>query len=78
MLALVVMEETYTEVLELEFEARVEGDDQPPVPWAAVPNPILESAIHKTKERHIEGDAPPSFSPCFLIQLPCIKLSMPG
>ena len=49
------------EVLELEFEPWMEGDNQPPVPQAAVPNPILESAIQKAKERHIEGDAPPHF-----------------
>ena len=60
-LALVASEEAYMEVLELEFKPRVEGDDQPPVPQAAVPNPILESAIQKAKERHIEGDAPPHF-----------------
>ena len=60
-LALVAMEEAYMEVLELEFEPRMEGDDQPPVPPAIVPNPILESGIQKAKEKHIEGDAPPHF-----------------
>ena len=58
-LALVASEESYTEVLELDSEAS-EGDEQPPVLQAAMPNPILESAIQKLKSKHIEGDAPPA------------------
>ena len=58
-LSLVASEEIYTEVLELDFEPREEG--QPSVLQVATPNPILESAIQKSKEQHIEGDVPPDF-----------------
>ena len=58
---MVAAEEAYSEVLQLEFEPREGEDEQPPVPQAATPNPVLEAAIMKTKEKHIEGDAPPHF-----------------
>ena len=58
---MVAAEEAYTEVLELEFEPREEGNEQPPVPQAAIPNPVLEAAIMKSRGKHIEGDAPPHF-----------------
>ena len=60
-LAMVAAEEAYSEILQLEFEPREEGDEQPPVPPAATPNPVLETAIMKAKEKHIEGDVPPHF-----------------
>ena len=62
-LALVAADEAYSEVLQLEFEPREEGqdDEQPQVLQAATPNPVLDAAIMKTKDQHIEGDAPPHF-----------------
>ena len=56
-------DEAYSEVLQLEFEPREEGqdDEQPQVLQVATPNPILDAAIMKTKDQHIEGDAPPIF-----------------
>ena len=55
-LAMVAAEEVYTEVLQLEFEPREEGDDQPPQLQAAGTNAVLEATIIKAKEKHIEGD----------------------
>ena len=75
-LALVSSEEAYTEVLELDFELREEGDEQPPVPQVAIPNPILESAIQKSKGKHIEGDAPPHF-PNQALQFTHLQFLMP-
>ena len=58
---MVANEEQYTEVLQLEFEPRDEEDEAPP--WLQVPdtNLVLEAAIIKAKEKHVEGEAPPSF-----------------
>ena len=58
---MVAAEEAYSEVLQLEFEPREGEDEQPPVLQAATPNPVLEAAIMKTKDKHIEGNAPPHF-----------------
>ena len=60
-LAMVAAEEAYSEVLQLEFEPREEEDEQPLVLQVATPNPVLDAAIMKTKDKHIEGDAPPHF-----------------
>ena len=71
-LALVVASEVYSEVLRLEAEPRVEGhadddddddddDDQLQVLQAAAPNPVLNAAIIKSKDRHVEGEVPPHF-----------------
>ena len=67
-LALVAASEAYSEVLLLEDVSRVEGqvdeggdDDQPQVVQAAVPSPVLRSAIIRPKERHVEGEVPPHF-----------------
>ena len=73
-LSLVASEEIYTEVLELDFEPREEG--QPSVLQVATPNPILESAIQKSKEWHIEGDVPPPISRPGHLQFTCIQLLM--
>ena len=57
-LALVAASEAYSEVLQLEAEPRVEGqddDEQPQVLQAAAPNPVLNAAIIKSKDRHVEG-----------------------
>ena len=54
-------EEAYSEVLHLQFVPRGGEDEQPPVLQAATPNPVLDAAIIKTKDKHIEGDAPPHF-----------------
>ena len=58
---MVAAEEAYSEILQLEFEPREEEDEQPPVPQAATSNSVLEAAIMKAKEKHIEGDVPPHF-----------------
>ena len=58
---MVAAEEAYSEVLHLEFEPREGDDEQPLVLQAATPNPVLDAAIMKTKDQHIEGDAPPHF-----------------
>ena len=63
-LALVAADEAYSEVLQLESEPRVEvqdDDEQPQVLQAAAPNPILNVAIIKSKDRHVEGEVPPHF-----------------
>ena len=65
-LALVVASEAYSEVLLLEAEPRVEGhadddDEQPQVLQTAAPNPVLNAAIIKSKDRHVEGEVPPHF-----------------
>ena len=63
-LALVVADEAYSEVLQLESEPRVEGqddDEQPQVLQAAAPNPVLNAAIIKAKDQHVEGEVPPHF-----------------
>ena len=60
-LAMVAAEEAYSEVLQLEFEPREGEDEQPPVLQVATPNPVLDAAIMKTKDQHVEGDAPPHF-----------------
>ena len=59
---MVTAEEAYSEVLQLEFEPREEEDEQPPVLQVATPNPVLDAAIMKTKDKHSEGDAPPHFA----------------
>ena len=58
---MVVGEEAYSEVLQPGFEPREEDDEQPLVLQAATSNPVLDAAIMKTKDQHIEGDAPPQF-----------------
>ena len=58
---MVAAEEAYSEVLQPEFEPREGEDEQPPVLQVATPNPVLDAAIMKTKDQHIEGDAPPHF-----------------
>ena len=62
-LALVAADEAYSEVLQLESEPRVEGqnDEQPQVLQAAAPNPVLNAAIIKAKDQHVEGKVPPHF-----------------
>ena len=60
-LAMVASEEAYSEVLQLEFAPREGEDEQPPVLQVDTPNPVLDAAIMKTKDKHIEGDAPPHF-----------------
>ena len=63
-LALVAANEAYSEVLQLESEPGVEGqddDEQPQVLQAAAPNPVLNAAIIKAKDRHVEGEIPPHF-----------------
>ena len=62
-LALVAADEAYSEVLQLEFEPRVEGqdDEQPQVLQAAAPNPVLNATIIKAKGQHVEGEVPPHF-----------------
>ena len=63
-LALVVADEAYSEVLQLESKPRVEDqddDEQPQVLQAAAPNPVLNAAIIKAKDRHVEGEVPPHF-----------------
>ena len=59
---MVATEEEYTEVLQLEFKSREEGDNQLPQLQAAGKNAVLEAAIIKAKEKHVEGDLPPNFS----------------
>ena len=58
---MVAAEEAYSEVLQLEYESREGEDEQPPVLQVATPNPALDAAIMKTKDQHVEGDAPPHF-----------------
>ena len=58
---MVAAQEAYSEVLQLEFETREEEDEQLPVLQVATPNPVLDAAIMKTKDQHIEGDSPPHF-----------------
>ena len=62
-LALVAADEAYSEVLQLEFEPRVEGqdDERSQVLQAATPNPVLNAAIIKAKGQHVEGEVPPHF-----------------
>ena len=66
-LALVAASEAYSEVLLLEAEPRVEDrdddddDEQPQVLQAAAPNHVLNAAIIKSKDRHVEGEVPPHF-----------------
>ena len=57
-LALVVADEAYSEVLQLESKPRVEDqddDEQPQVLQAAAPNPVLNAAIIKAKDRHVQN-----------------------
>ena len=58
---MVANEEQYTEVLQLEFEPRDEEDETPPQLEVPDTNLVLEAAIIKAKEKHVEGEAPPSF-----------------
>ena len=62
-LALVAADDAYSEVLQLESKPRVEGqdDEQPQVLQAAAPNPVLNAAIIKAKDQHVEGEVPPHF-----------------
>ena len=55
---MVANEEQYTEVLQLEFEPRDEGDEVPPQLEVPDTNSVLEAAIIKA---NVEGEAPPSF-----------------
>ena len=61
-LALVANEDQFTEVLQLEFEPRNEGDDAPPQLEVLDSNPLLEAAIIKAKGKHVEGDKLPNFA----------------
>ena len=60
-----VASEAYSEVLQLEAEPRVKdhagNDEQLQVLQAAAPNPVLNAAIIKSKDRHVEGEVPPHF-----------------
>ena len=58
---MVAAEEAYSEVLQLEFESREGEDEQPPVLQVATPNPVLDAAILKPTDKHIEDNAPPNF-----------------
>ena len=58
---MVANEDKFTEVLQLEFQSREEGDDVPPQLEAPDVNPVLDAAIIKAKEKHIKGDKPPHF-----------------
>ena len=60
-LAMIANEDQFTEVLQLEFQYREEGDDAPPQLEVPDVNPVLDVAIIKAKEKHIEGDKPPGF-----------------
>ena len=60
-LAMVANEEQYTEVLQLEFKPRDEGDEAPPQLEVSDTNLVLEAGIIKAREKHVEGEAPPSF-----------------
>ena len=62
-LARVAADEAYSEVLQLEFKPRAEGqdDEQPQVLQVAAPNPVLNVAIIKAKGQHVEGEVPPHF-----------------
>ena len=62
-LALVAADGAYSEVLRLEFEPRVEvqDDEQPQVLQAAASNPVLNATIIKKKGQHVEGEVPPHF-----------------
>ena len=60
-LALVANEDRFTEVLQLEFQSREEGDDVPPQLEVPDVNPVLDATIIKAKEKHIEGNKPPRF-----------------
>ena len=64
-LALVVADGAYSEVLLLESDPREEGhahdDEQPQDLQAAAPNPVLNAAIIKSKDQHVEGEVPPHF-----------------
>ena len=57
---MVATEDAYSEVLLLAVEPR-EGEDEQPQVQVATPNPVLDAAIMKTADQHIEGDAPPHF-----------------
>ena len=64
-LALVAASDAYSEVLLLEAKPRVEGhaddddDEQPQVLQTAAPNAVLNAAIIKSKDWHVEGEIPP-------------------
>ena len=62
-LALVAANEAFSEVLQLEFEPRVEGrdDEQPQVLQAAAPNPILNTAIMNPRINMLRGRFHPIF-----------------
>ena len=60
-LSMVATEEEYTDFLQLEFEPKEEGDNQPSQLQAAGKSVILEAAIIKAKEKHVKGDLPPNF-----------------
>ena len=60
-LALVANEDQFMEVPQLEFQPREEEDDVPPQLEVPDINPVLNAAIIKAKEKHIEGDKPPHF-----------------
>ena len=73
---MVANEEQYTEVLQLEFEPRDEGDEAPPQLELPDTNPVLEAAIIKAKEKYIEGEAsPPTFLSRLIIQLMLVHVS---
>ena len=58
---MVAADKAYSEVLQLELVPREGDDEQPLVLQVATPNPVLDVAIMKTNDQHIEGDAPPHF-----------------
>ena len=60
-LTLVANEDQFTEVLQLEFQSREERDDVPPQLEVPDINPVLDVAIIKAKEKHIEESKPPHF-----------------
>ena len=45
----------------MEFEPRDEEDEAPPQLGVPDTNPVLEAAIIKVEEKHVEGEEPPSF-----------------
>ena len=52
--------DAYSEVLLLAVEPS-EGKEEEPQVQVATPSPVLDAAIVKTADKHIEGNAPPHF-----------------
>ena len=76
-LALVVADEAYSEVLQLESKPRVEGhaddDEQLQVLQAAAPNPVLNAAIIKQRIDMLRG----RFHLIFWSKLPIALMHLP-